>query len=162
MVGGYREIVYSLFNNASSYTEGALLPDVCISRKLWRWMTTNSDQIETILRILLHPHIRSFRVRAALGRDQWQSLMSDLESVPLVTLAPPVPITYFLRGYRRPNAVELSMDMGYCGRATGIFRAVGVGAQGRFSQHQRYIRHASIEEKESRLLRTIFKRGRRR
>lgn len=62
-------------------------------------MTTNSDQIETILSILL----RSFRVRAALGRGQWQSLMSDIESVPLVTPAPPVPATYFLRGYADPT-----------------------------------------------------------
>lgn len=94
-----REIVYGLFNYASRYTEATLLPDVCISRKLWRWMTTNSDQIETILSILL----RSFRVRAALGRGQWQSLMSDIESVPLVTPAPPVPATYFLRGYADPT-----------------------------------------------------------
>jgi len=49
---------------------------------------------------------------------------------------------------RRPNAVELSMDMGYCGRVTGIFRAVGMGAQGRFSQHQRYIRHASLSRRK--------------
>jgi hypothetical protein len=70
--------------------------------------------------------------------------MSDLESVPGTALS----CNVFSPRLRRPNAVELSMDMGYCGRATGIFRAVGMGAQGRFSQHQRYIRHASLSRRK--------------
>jgi hypothetical protein len=84
--------------------------------------------------------------------------MSDLESVPGTALS----CNVFSPRLRRPNAVELSMDMGYCGRATGIFRAVGMGAQGRFSQHQRYIRHASLSRRKKVGFSEQFKTGNRR
>src|SRR5450755_3247646 len=93
-------------------------------------MSENSQKNsrQAILQILLHPHIWSFRVRAALGIRKWQSLFSDLESESLDKEAPNVVATYLLQGRRRPDSSVLQADMGYCGKAGALtFRTLSEG-----------------------------------
>jgi hypothetical protein len=148
----YAEIFDSLFEEASKYTRYTT-SDGPFTRKLWLWMSANSQKNsrQAILQILLHPHIRSFRVRAALGKLNWQSLFSDLESESLDKGAPNVAATYFLQGRRRPDSSVLQADMGYCGKAGALtFRtsSEGFGARRRLCQHRDEIR--SVREKRAR------------
>jgi hypothetical protein len=148
----YTEILDSLFEEASKYTRYTT-DDGPFTRTLWLWMSANSQKNsrQTILQILLHPHIRSFRVRAALGKRNWQSLFSDLESESLDKEAPNVVATYLLQGRRRPDSSVLQADMGYCGKAgTTTFRTPyeGSGARKRMCQHRDDIRR--VREKRAR------------
>jgi hypothetical protein len=116
-------------------------------------MSANSQKNsrQAILQILLHPHIRSFRVRAALGKRNWQSLFSDLESESLDKEAPNVVATYLLQGRRRPDSSVLQADMGYCGKAGALtFRtpSEGCGVRRRMCQHRDEIR--SVRKKRAR------------
>lgn len=113
-----------------------------LSRQLYRYIITNADQMDAVLAILLHPHVRSFRVRAALGRDSWTNLMSELGLVPLHTPAPPVAAIYFLRGHRRAASGELARDIGYCGKASQLTSS-SRGANSRLSHHESTIRRVS-------------------
>jgi hypothetical protein len=117
----YAEILDSLFKEASNYTRYTT-DDGPFTRTMWLWMSANSQENsrQAILQILLHPHIRSFRVRAALGKRNWQSLFTDLESESLDKEAPNVVATYLLQGRRRPDSSVLQADMGYCGKAGAL------------------------------------------
>jgi hypothetical protein len=141
----YTEIFNSLFEEAAKFTwkdpeKGPF------TGPLWGWMNANrhSASKEAILHILLHPHIRSFRVRAALGKRDHKSLFLDLQLQPLDSTVPNVVGTYFLAGRRRSYAKVLKADMGYIGQAcalkTGL--STGRGVKSRMFQHREKIQQA--------------------
>jgi hypothetical protein len=125
---------------------------------LWRWMEGNSDEEsrQAVLRLLLHPHIRSFLVRAALGKLNWEYLASDLglQSLETYTNVPNVAAIYMLHGRRRPDSSDLQVDMGYCGEAAATtFRTKteGFGARRRMYQHQDEIKRIRKKRAQKKL-----------
>lgn len=112
----------------------------------WRWLNANSS-IETrkaILNMLLDPRVRSFRVRAALGRQDWTNLASELHFYDLVSEdIPAVAATYLILGCRHLNSsVQLESDMAYVGQSTNT-TASRPGAAARASQHGKFIASCS-------------------
>lgn len=87
--------------------------------------------------MLLDPRVRSFRVRAALGRQTWTNLASELHFYDLMSQdIPPVAATYLILGCRRlDSSVQLESDMAYVGQATNA-TAIRPGAAARAKQHQ--------------------------
>ncbi|KAF4465687.1 Aminodeoxychorismate synthase [Fusarium albosuccineum] len=80
----YMSILDSLFNEALAATESTV-DDSPLSRALRRWLKANSD-IRTrngLAELLLHPHMRSFRTRAALGQCDQRLIFDILETFPL-------------------------------------------------------------------------------
>jgi hypothetical protein len=109
-------------------------------------MNANRDRTskEAILQIMLHPHIRSFRVRAALGKRDYKDLFSDLQLSPLDSSVPNVVGTYFLAGRRQSDAKVLTADLGYTGQACALKTqlSTGRGVKSRMFQHQEKIQQA--------------------
>jgi len=111
----------------------------------YKWLLANStlENRQRITNILLHPHVRSLQVRAALGRRNWSSLYADLPFEQFETTVPNVAAVYFLNGRRYVNANGLHQDIGYVGQAAR--RAAqkdgeGRGAAKRLGNHGRIIR----------------------
>lgn len=115
---------------------------------LWNWMNANrhSASKEAILRILLHPLIRSFRVRAALGKRDYKNLFLDLQLQPLDSTVPNVVGTYFLAGRRRSSAQVLKNDIGYAGQAFALRSKLskGRGAKARMHEHRQSIQQEKL------------------
>jgi hypothetical protein len=84
----------------------------------WKWLQANQDKDsrDYILGILLHPHTRSFKVRAAIGKRDWKNLSAELQMKPLDREVPDVLGTYHLEGERRCGAATLEKNERYCGR----------------------------------------------
>lgn len=115
----YTKIIDNIFNASSRQNLQAL----DAGSMLLRWQTANSCATaqKDIRRILLHPHVRPYRVRAELGRNNWQSLYSRLATESLVpgnTPAPNVFGTHLLQGQCRLGSSELQKNMVYCGKHT--------------------------------------------
>jgi hypothetical protein len=87
-------------------------------------MMANSSEHsrQAILNILLHPQVRSFRVRAALGKRDWQSISSDLDFKSLDIDVPDVFATYYIQGQPWPNLSILYQRMEYCGAGSLALR----------------------------------------
>jgi hypothetical protein len=114
----YTKIFNSLFEEAAKYTWNDL-KEGPFTGPFWGWMHANqhSASKKAILYLLLHPHIRSFRVRAALGKRDYQPLLHDLQLQPLDDNVPNVVGTYLLADRCHPHPKLLQADMGYCGQA---------------------------------------------
>jgi hypothetical protein len=117
----YSEIFQHLFEKASesSLKDWKESPFDC---HLLRWMNVNGDEEARggILRILLHPQVRSFAVRNATGKQDFKNLLSDLQFFPLASTPPNVIAVYFLLGCHRPGSKALKSDMGYVGQARSL------------------------------------------
>lgn len=82
-----------------------------------RWFQANADQKtrNRLLEFLLHPHVRSYRCRAALGQRDQRRLFDILESLPLTpcgTAIPNVIGTYLLHGLSSGQQDEAQGDDG--------------------------------------------------
>lgn len=116
---------------------------------MWRWLDANSciETRKAILDMLLDPRVRSFRVRAALGRQTWTNLASELHFYDLMSEdIPPVAATYLILGCRRlDDSVQLESDMAYVGQATNT-TSYRPGAAARANKHREVI--ASCSQKK--------------
>ncbi|RFN49576.1 homeodomain-like protein [Fusarium flagelliforme] len=122
----------SIFENAfdsSDETTNPLSPKSLFSGVQLDWMKSNSDEKtkSALLRLLLHPHSRSFRNRAAIGHRDDRAMFRILESYPLSSGAKLVPNcigTYFVWGEPRHAATDENADCsdytGYCGQALSL------------------------------------------
>ncbi len=136
----YTEIIDNIFYAASKHTHEALDTRL-VTRSLFRWMSANSHAtaLQAIRRILLHPHVRPYRVRAELGRKKWQSLHSRLatNSLELLDKQPPnIFGTYLLHGQRRRGSSELQKTMAYCGKANAMSTSSDAGVRRRMRTHK--------------------------
>lgn len=129
-------------------------------------MFANSQQTsrQAILEILLHPHIRSFRVRAALGKRDWQSLVSDLGCESLDKDAPDVAAICSLRTTSTDSS-GLEADLAYAGKAAApTFRQLsyGFGARRRMREHRGIIRRRKekrVQKKDYPSIRSWYPRN---
>ena len=134
----YTEILHNLFEEAAKFTwkDHSKGP---FTLPLWGWIYANrhKDSKTAILRILLHPHIWSYRVRAALGGQSYESLFDDLQLRPLDTRAPNAIGLYFLAGRRRSGSEFLKADIAYIGQACALKTEVssGRGVRSRIIQY---------------------------
>jgi hypothetical protein len=136
----YTEIIDNIFEAASKHTHEALDTRL-VTRSLFRWISANfhATARQAIRRILLHPHVRLYRVRAELGRKNWQSLHSRLatNSLELLNKQPPnVFGTYLLHGQRRCGSSELQKNMAYCGKTSAMGVSGDAGVRRRMRTHR--------------------------
>ena len=101
----YTEIFNKLFEEAARY-DWKSSEKGPFTNFFWRWLTANQHNTrkEAILKILLHPHVRSLPVRAALGKRDYKSLFQDLQMQSLDSDVPNVIATYFLGGEPHSNS----------------------------------------------------------
>ncbi|KAF2192814.1 hypothetical protein K469DRAFT_694852 [Zopfia rhizophila CBS 207.26] len=113
----YEKIVHRIFDMAFQYTHKSLEKSPS-TMPFWKWLEANQDKDsrDKILGILLHPHTRSFKVRAAIGKRDWKNLSTELQMKPLDREVPNVLGTYHLEGERRYDAATLEKNGRYCGR----------------------------------------------
>lgn len=144
----YTEILHKLFEEAAKFTQKDHSKGP-FTGPLWGWMYANrhEDSQTAFLRILLHPHIRSYRVRAALGGQSYESLFDDLQLRSLDTRAPNVMGTYFLAGRRRSDSEFLKADIAYVGQACALNTKIssGRGIRSRIIQHAEKIEQEKSE-----------------
>ncbi|KAH0528128.1 hypothetical protein TsFJ059_003028 [Trichoderma semiorbis] len=143
----YVEIFNRIFKEITRYSEETI-EESPFRLNNFRWLSANADDTsrEAILKVLLHPHVRSFRTRNALGKTNWDSLHSALESFPLMgdhSQIPAVIGTYTLLGKCRQGGA-LSHDMAYVGQAASLTAAINssklwLGVQRRALDHQIHI-----------------------
>lgn len=136
----YTEIIDNMFEAASKHTH-EVLDTKPVARSLFRWISANfhATARQAIRRILLHPHIRPYRVRAELGRKNWQSLHSRLatNSLELLDKQPPnVFGTYLLHGQRRRGPSEPQKNMAYYGKANAMSASSDAGVRRRMRNHR--------------------------
>ncbi|KAF5573978.1 aminodeoxychorismate synthase [Fusarium subglutinans] len=119
----YMSVLDSLFHELSNYPPQAI-DSSPFGDSVYFWMLANYNESsrKALLSLLLHPHVRSFRVRSAIGGNDWSDLNTRLESFSLakdMSKIPSVVGTYFLHGQHRSGGL-LSRDMGYVGQARSL------------------------------------------
>src|SRR3954469_6480104 len=128
-----------MFEAASKHTH-EVLDTRLVVRSLFCWMSANfhASARKAIRRILLHSHLRPYRVRAELGRKNWQSLHSRLatNSLELLDKQPPnVFGTYLLHSQCRRSSPELQKNMAYCGKTNAMSASSDAGVRRRMHNH---------------------------
>lgn len=85
--------VLNLIFDASQETTAESMTESHFTYQTLRWFQANADpKIRNLtLEFLLHPHVRSFRCRAALGQPDEQRLLNMLELVPLTSCGSGIP-----------------------------------------------------------------------
>ncbi|KAF5002520.1 hypothetical protein FDECE_10614 [Fusarium decemcellulare] len=133
----YMDIVKELFKKATS-TVPSRAEDSPFSSSMLSWLQSNAETQNEISEFLLHPHVRSFRCRAALGQP---NLRLALEQVPAFELSrcgnavPNVVGTYALHG-RRTDEDGARQDLLYIGQAADLEPSDGaLGIRLRSKQH---------------------------
>ena len=126
----YAEILDILFDRASEGSESLSNGNQTFSILNFRYLSANlhPDLRKNLLAFLLHPHVRSLRVRAALGRRDLRLVVKELPSKQLECRPPDVFGTYFLQG--RSDSGDGShprIDLGYVGQAAGVSSNDGIG-----------------------------------
>lgn len=134
----YTKIIDNVFNASSRQNLQAL----DAGSMLLHWQTANpcATAQKDIQRILLHPHVPPYHVRAELGRNNWQSLYSRLATESLFpgnTPAPNVFGTYLLHGQSRLGSSELQKNMVYCSKAHAMNAACNAGLRRRMDTHRK-------------------------
>lgn len=107
----YTEILDTLFDYTLKHTHKAL-DTRFVGKPLFRWISANFHTTvrQATRRIVLHPHVHLYRVRAELGRMDWQTLHSCVATnlLDLMNKEPPnVFGTYLLHGQCQPNSSDL-------------------------------------------------------
>ncbi|KAG8350387.1 hypothetical protein FVEN_g11427 [Fusarium venenatum] len=132
--GWFLSIFERIFD-ASGSTTNPKSPKSLFTGVMLDWMKSNSDEKirNALLSFLLHPHVRSFSCRAALGHRDVRSLFHILESHTLVPdgkgILNMIGI-YFLHGVPEDSdTADLSEHSGYCGQAMSM-RPDGNGSVG--------------------------------
>ncbi|RYP35222.1 hypothetical protein DL767_003888 [Monosporascus sp. MG133] len=97
------------------------------SHRTLKWLQANAgpQTRNAILEFLLHPLIRSYRVRSVLGRRSHTHVFDDLETFPLSWDASDIPHVlgiYTLHATQNstPTAGESTQDPAYVGKAAGV------------------------------------------
>ncbi|RYP53982.1 hypothetical protein DL768_001132 [Monosporascus sp. mg162] len=97
------------------------------SHRTLKWLQANAgpQTRNAILEFLLHPLIRSYRVRSVLGRRSHTHVFDDLETFPLSWDARDIPHVlgiYTLHATQNstPTAGESTQDPAYVGKAAGV------------------------------------------
>jgi hypothetical protein len=80
----YSSLLDGLFNAAMT-TPISSVGDSPFTQHMLRWLKVNSSiqMRNALIDFLLHPHIRPYRTRAALGQTKTQRIFSILEMFPL-------------------------------------------------------------------------------
>ncbi|CAH0049270.1 unnamed protein product [Clonostachys solani] len=88
----YKGILDNIYQ-ALSYSSNENLDTSPFHESMFRWLCANSSAAsqQAILDVLLHPHVRSYRTRAVLGRQDWRDLFHSLETFSLATQVPRIP-----------------------------------------------------------------------
>ena len=110
-----------------------------------RWLQANSDMKtrNALLELLLHPHARSYRCRAALGQRNQRLIFDILESYPLTQCGkagPNVVGTYLLHVVspdEQDESQDKSQDLVYIGQSAAV-KPSDAGAPGLCLQSQKY------------------------
>lgn len=136
----YTEIMHTLFDYFLEHTHKPL-DTRSVGKPLFRWISANfyTAARQGIRRILLHPHVRLYRIRAELGRMDWQSLHSHVttNSMDLMNKeSPNVFSTYPLHGQCRPDSSELQKNMAYNDKAHAMRKLNDVGVRMRMRNHR--------------------------
>lgn len=136
----YTEIIENIFNAVSNHDFVA--QDEWSAAIRWQMMNACATSQDYIRRILLHPHVHPYRVRAELGSRNWKALLSRLATEPLTPEDKPAPKafgTYLLHGSRRPNSTTLHRNLAYCGQASAMGQLRMAGFRKRMTDHRREI-----------------------
>jgi len=120
-------ILDQIFEMALKTNEESV-PDSPFAFPMLRWLQANSDMKtrNALLEFLLHPHVRSYRCRAALGQRNQQLIFDILESYPLTQCGKAVPNvvgTYLLHGVRtdeQDKSQDESQDLVYIGQSAAV------------------------------------------
>lgn len=121
----YTSIYERIFNEGDK-TSHAGSPDSVFSPSMLNWIKANSDaRIQNaLLDFLLHPHIRSFRTRAALGHEDMRSMVNILEFHPMETagkdFANVIGVYFILEVPAKTNDGDERKPLGYCGQAMAV------------------------------------------
>ncbi|KAF4472985.1 Aminodeoxychorismate synthase [Fusarium albosuccineum] len=137
----YMEVIDGIFTELSCHSERTMKASP-FGHNTYRWLSANTSEASraSMCRVLLHPHVRSFRTRSALGNSNWDGLFNRLESFSLMDELSQIPSvigTYFLHGQRRLGGA-LVHDMAYVGQASSLRKASQgqAGIQKRGKEHQ--------------------------
>ncbi|KAH7153114.1 hypothetical protein EDB81DRAFT_446698 [Dactylonectria macrodidyma] len=117
--GDYIAILNKLFEEAISTPEDRVQNSPCTLLML-RWLKKNSSERNrnALCELLLHPHIRSFRTRAALGQHSQDSIFEVLETCRLTRTGKGIPNVfgiYLLHGPRKQGSI--GRDLMYVGQS---------------------------------------------
>ncbi|KAF5259533.1 hypothetical protein FOXYS1_9836 [Fusarium oxysporum] len=145
----YKAIVDRVFDTVLKYTTRPKAQSP-FSPEMSRWLKDISDlnTRASLYEFLLHPAVRSYRCRAAIGREpvsrkQESRLFNHLEFFPVTECGSAVPNvngTYLLHGVRASDK-DPSLDQIYVGQAAAVkLNSTGaVGVRKRAMQHHDHI-----------------------
>jgi hypothetical protein len=135
----YTQILYGIFDEALRWTQRDVLDGTSpFSVTMWLYCITNASKRDTILEMLLHPFVRSFRVRAALGQGNWNNLLSELpkQPLPLVSSCNQIPNVAAIYLLGCPTMLYCGQALSTTGDGAGHF-----GASKRSCDHVKAIHH---------------------
>lgn len=100
------------------------------SRAMLYWLKANSGEKSRnlISEFLLHPHIRSLRCRAVMGRHDWGQLFEELESLPLSSSGKDIPEVIGIYALSA-RTTDTQQEFAYVGQ-TAAMKATGQRARG--------------------------------
>ncbi|KAH7176722.1 hypothetical protein EDB81DRAFT_49386 [Dactylonectria macrodidyma] len=138
----YKSILDNIFKTLSRCSDDNL-DSSPFHESAFRWLCANANVCsqQAILDILLHPHVRSYRNRAALGSGDWCDLFRALETFSLADQTSQVPSvigTYALWG-RRHDRRTLNHDMVYIGQAGNLSGTTNIGIKRRAGDHWNHL-----------------------
>lgn len=141
----YISILNGLFEEALATTESTV-DDSPFSDRLLRWLKANSNiRVGNALsELLLHPHVRSFRTRAAFGQRKQHRIFDILETFPLNEQGEGIPNVvgiYLLYGPRIHHEAQIG-DLIYVGQTLAMRsdpQRKGLGIGLRSTQHWKSI-----------------------
>jgi hypothetical protein len=140
--------VNRLLDGAVSRIETPVSHGKCIAAKgqysvsFWNWAIANTsdDARRRITKMLMDPRVRSFRIRAALGRRDFTDIYTELPFEPLDGPAPNIAGVYLLNGRVASRERQDKADLGYVGQAAGLRPRHGkAGIAKRLIEHLRII-----------------------
>jgi hypothetical protein len=137
-------ILDQIFEMALKTNEESV-PDSPFAFPMLRWLQANSDMKtrNALLEFLLHPHVRSYRCRAALGQLNQRLIFDILESYPLTQCGKAVPNvvgTYLLHRVRtdeQDKSQDESQDLVYIGQSAAV-KPSDTGALGLYLRSQQH------------------------
>jgi hypothetical protein len=151
-------IVDQLFEMARN-TDKEDISNSSLNHHMLHWLRANSEGNirNALLELLLHPHVRSFRCRNALGQVSQASMLENLEMSPLThcgSSAPNVLGTYLLHGMHKDDP-EKREDLVYVGQSAAVTPTDtgAVGLRARLEQHlQDILRYRTLDASRKRAL----------
>ncbi|KAH7322914.1 hypothetical protein B0I35DRAFT_190270 [Stachybotrys elegans] len=134
----YLSLLDSLFDAAQSVLAGTAR-DEPFTKHMLRWLKVNSSERmrNALSEFFLHPLVRSFRTRAALGQGKTERIFDILESLPLSEGGDGIPNIlgiYLVHGHHADSTEDDLAYVGQCGSMKPDWNGA-LGARLRAKQH---------------------------